>query len=134
MNVALSDKVIFKERQKPNGELIGDIQLNCPLSLNALDLDMVRAIENQLKKWREYSLIKAIFLHGKGEKSFCAGGDVKKIYSIIISKKLSHHDIQPFVQPFFETEYRLDYLLHTYPKPVVVWGNGWVMGGEWDYF
>src|SRR5258708_2972432 len=30
---------------------------------------------------------------------------------------------------FFGREYRLDYAIHTYPKPVLCWGHGIVMGG-----
>ena len=30
---------------------------------------------------------------------------------------------------FFEREYRLDYRIHTYPKPILCWGHGFVMGG-----
>ena len=30
---------------------------------------------------------------------------------------------------FFTVEYRLDYLLHTYPKPLVTWAHGVTMGG-----
>src|SRR5262249_36020722 len=30
---------------------------------------------------------------------------------------------------FFEREYRLDYRIHTFPKPVLCWGHGIVMGG-----
>ena len=30
---------------------------------------------------------------------------------------------------FFSREYRLDYLIHTYPKPLLCWGHGIVMGG-----
>jgi len=30
---------------------------------------------------------------------------------------------------FFAREYRLDYLIHTYPKPILCWGHGIVMGG-----
>ena len=33
------------------------------------------------------------------------------------------------VPTFFEREYRLDYRIHTYPKPVLCWGHGIVMGG-----
>jgi enoyl-CoA hydratase/carnithine racemase len=34
-----------------------------------------------------------------------------------------------YARDFFEREYRLDYQIHTYPKPVVCWGHGIVMGG-----
>eukprot|EP00163_Fabomonas_tropica_P030765 TRINITY_DN7096_c0_g1_i1.p1 TRINITY_DN7096_c0_g1~~TRINITY_DN7096_c0_g1_i1.p1 ORF type:complete len:308 (-),score=31.36 TRINITY_DN7096_c0_g1_i1:324-1157(-) len=30
---------------------------------------------------------------------------------------------------FFTEEYELDYLIHTYPKPIICWGHGIVMGG-----
>ena len=30
---------------------------------------------------------------------------------------------------FFEREYRLDYRIHTYSKPLLCWGHGIVMGG-----
>ena len=32
-------------------------------------------------------------------------------------------------EEFFDIECQLDYLLHTYPKPVICWGHGIVMGG-----
>jgi enoyl-CoA hydratase/carnithine racemase len=35
----------------------------------------------------------------------------------------------PHAAAFFGDEYRLDYRIHTYPKPVLVWGGGIVMGG-----
>ncbi|KAG0921480.1 hypothetical protein G6F32_015082 [Rhizopus arrhizus] len=34
-----------------------------------------------------------------------------------------------YARRFFEHEYRLDYRIHTYPKPVLCWGHGIVMGG-----
>jgi enoyl-CoA hydratase/carnithine racemase len=34
-----------------------------------------------------------------------------------------------YAERFFEREYRLDYTLHTYPKPIICWGHGIVMGG-----
>ena len=34
-----------------------------------------------------------------------------------------------YARRFFELEYRLDYRIHTHPKPVLCWGHGIVMGG-----
>ena len=122
-------KVIFKEHLKPDSSFLGEIKLHRPEVLNALDLEMILAIKNQLNKWKEDSRLSVVFLHGEGEKAFCAGGDVKGIYSSVISACKKKEDPGKAVQPFFENEYRLDYLIHAYPRPVVVWGHGFVMGG-----
>jgi enoyl-CoA hydratase/carnithine racemase len=34
-----------------------------------------------------------------------------------------------YAETFFAREYRMNYTLHTYPKPIVCWGHGIVMGG-----
>lgn len=127
-------KVTFKEHLKPDGSFLGEIKLNRPQSLNALDLEMILSIKKQMNVWKENSHLSMVFLHGEGEKAFCAGGDVKGVYSSIISARQKKEDPGKAVQPFFENEYRLNYLIHTYPRPVVVWGHGFVMGGGMGLF
>ncbi len=127
-------KVIFKEHLQPNGSFLAEVKLNHPQALNALDLEMILAIKNHLNKWKEQPKLAGVFLHGEGDKAFCTGGDVKNLYSSIISARENNQDPGEAVQPFFENEYRLDYLLHTYPRPVVVWGQGFVMGGGLGLF
>ena len=127
-------KVIFKEHPKPDGSFLGEIKLHRPKVLNALDLEMILAIKNQLNKWKENPRLSLVFLHGEGEKAFCAGGDVKGIYSSIVSSRQKKEDPGKAAQPFFENEYRLDYLIHTYPRSVVAWGHGFVMGGGLGLF
>ena len=127
-------KVTVKEHPKQDGSFLGEIKLHCPQSLNALDLEMILTIKNQLNKWKEDSRLSVIFLHGEGEKAFCAGGNVKSVYSSIVSAYEKKEDPGKAVQPFFENEYRLNYLIHTYPRPVVVWGHGFVMGGGMGLF
>ena len=127
-------KVTFKEHPKPDGSFLGEIKLHRPEVLNVLDLEMILDIKNQLNKWKEDSRLSVVFLHGEGEKAFCAGGDVKGIYSSIISARQKKEDPGKAVQPFFENEYRLNYLIHIYPFPIVVWGHGFVMGGGMGLF
>ena len=122
-------KVIFEEHPKPDDSFLAEIKLNRPEALNALDLKMILNIKNQLNKWKRDPRLSAVFLHGEGDKAFCAGGDVKGIYSSIVSAREKNENPGQAVQPFFENEYRLDYLIHTYPRPVIVWGHGFVMGG-----
>ena len=124
-----SPKVIFKEHPKKDGSFLAEIQLNRPQALNSLDLEMILAIKDQLNAWKDNPQLSAVFLHGAGDKSFCAGGDVKGLYSSILEAHKEDQDPAQRVQPFFENEYRLDYLIHTYPHPILIWGHGFIMGG-----
>jgi enoyl-CoA hydratase/carnithine racemase len=74
-----------------------------------------------------------VLLQAQGEKAFCAGGDLQKIYTSMREHHASpaRDDIRgnQYAAEFFEHEYRLDYEIHTYPKPILCWGHGIVMGG-----
>src|SRR5690606_9823846 len=59
---------------------------------------------------------------GSGDRALCAGGDVVQLRNSSLARDGK-------AEAFFEQEYRLDYLIHTYSKPIVVWGHGVVMGG-----
>lgn len=101
---------------------LGSITLNRPDVHNALSLEMIRRIADQLAAWRDDDGVHAILLKGAGEKAFCAGGDVRAI-----------HDGQragtPMHDAFFSEEYRLDHALWRYPKPIVALMDGITMGG-----
>ena len=121
-----TQNVVFQTLATASGKLIGVVTLNVEKALNALDLDMVRAMTVQLKAWQQDNAIACVVLDGSGEKAFCAGGDVRAIYHASIA---APNKVTAEASAFFEEEYRLDYLLHTYGKPVLVWGDGIVMGG-----
>lgn len=60
----------------------GIITLNRPKALNALNLEMIRLIYPQLKKWENDRNMKMVILKAAGDKAFCAGGDVRgKLHS-----------------------------------------------------
>ena len=65
-------------------------------------------------------------LEGEGERGFCAGGDVAAVV-----RQVRAGGARRFVygDAFFESEYRLDRLVHEYPKPVLAWMHGATMGG-----
>lgn len=127
----MSEKVLFEELESQNGFRIGVITLNSEKTLNAIDVPMIALLRERLGIWSEDPNLACVMLRGAGEKAFCAGGDVLRLHQ---SMKESSGLNNPYAQEFFETEYRLDYLIHTYDKPVIVWGTGIVMGGGLGLF
>ena len=53
------------------------------------------------------------------KKAFCAGGDIVAMYHAMAA--MPEEPVQEVVD-FFHAEYRLDYLIQTYQKPLLVWG------------
>lgn len=125
-NTKTSD-VLFSELNAQQGKKIGVATLNVEKKLNSLNQNMVHALTEQFTRWAEDDSVACIWLEGAGEKAFCAGGDVRCLRDKI--EAVGAQEAIPFVQGFFENEYRLDYMIHTYPKPIIVWGHGIVMGG-----
>jgi 3-hydroxyisobutyryl-CoA hydrolase len=132
---------------------VGKIQLNNAGALHALDLDMVRAMNDILPT---YSNLKATIFSSADaaaaaanptsnkKKSFCAGGDVKSVYMAgmglndrqedINAKQSSQHGYgcrNLLTADFFREEYQLNYKIATQPSHVPqisIW-DGFVMGG-----
>jgi enoyl-CoA hydratase/carnithine racemase len=124
--------VLFEVRDAGHGKRIGIATLNAPKLLNGLSLEMARLLDGQLHAWAGDERIAVVVLQGAGEKAFCAGGDLHSLYrSMIEFREAGQRDIRDnaYASNFFAVEYRLDYRIHTYPKPVLCWGHGIVMGG-----
>ena len=102
---------------------VGKIILNNSKSLNALNDNMIAKLKHCLTVWHNDKSIVMVWIESAIDKAFCAGGDIRGLYHKIKEEK--HDDIAHF----FAVEYELDYLIHTFNKPIVVWGNGIVMGG-----
>ncbi|RDB42326.1 enoyl-CoA hydratase/isomerase family protein [Halomonas sp. DQ26W] len=123
--------VIFDERPTRDGGRIGVATLNAPKSLNALTLTMAQQLMAKLDAWAVDRSIVAVWLEGAGEKAFCAGGDVVALYRSMTEEGENRESGRDsvFAETYFTTEYRLDYRIHTYPKPILLWGDGIIMGG-----
>ena len=98
------------------------VTLSRPKALNALSHDMILVLGAILRRCRDDSEVVAVVLRGAGDKAFCAGGDVRSLYEKALNEDRS------WVQ-FFADEYRLDYAIHKFPKPVIVLLDGITMGG-----
>ena len=118
--------VLFEERASTAGKRVGIATLNSEKTLNSLTFEMVQLLLTQLRQWQNDHTIACVFIQGAGPKALCAGGDVQKLYQSAVAQPGG-----PCVdaEAFFELEYRMNYLLHTYAKPIVCWGHGIVMGG-----
>ena len=101
---------------------IGHLTLNAPQSLNSLTRDMVEILLDSLLAWRDDETVAAVFIDGIGDKAFCAGGDVQALRDSCLAMPGGPCE---YAENFFAREYRMNYILHTYPKPVICWGHGW---------
>lgn len=101
---------------------LGIITLNRPRAVNALTHSMVEAMLAQLLDWQEDDGVACVLLTGAGERGLCAGGDIVAIYRDIPGGGAA-------TAAFWRTEYRLNALIASYPKPYVAFMDGLVLGG-----
>ena len=129
----MSEVVLFEQLEAADGCRIGVATLNAAKTLNALSLEMTDLLAAQLAQWAADAGVAMVLLQAEGDKAFCAGGDLRQLYRSMSEHHASarRDDIHgnAYAAQFFEREYRLNYLIHTYPKPLLCWGHGIVMGG-----
>lgn len=110
----------------------GVITLNSQATLNSLNLNMIKGMLDQLILWQNDPKVQCVIIEGAGEKAFCAGGDVVSLYQNIRDFKKygsPNPTREGYIYEFFKFEYQLDFLIHSYPKPIVALASGIVMGG-----
>ncbi len=110
----------------------GFLTLDRARSLNALSLPMIRALTATLLAWRDNPAVCLVAIRGMHRDAasgtdqpfgaFCAGGDIRFFHQAVLAGN-------PELEDFFTEEYTLNYLLHCYPKPIVAFMDGIVMGG-----
>ena len=101
---------------------LGRLSLDRPEALHALTTPMCRTLTQALLAWRDDPGIEAVLLDHASGRGFCAGGDIRMLAESGAGDGAQAH-------AFFLTEYRLNALLHRYPKPVVAVMDGITMGG-----
>ena len=101
---------------------VGRLTLNRPQALHALTTNMIALLTDALVAWRSDPDIELVLLDHSGERGFCAGGDIRMLAE-------SGAGDGAAAREFFFTEYRLNDLLHGYPKPGVAIMDGITMGG-----
>lgn len=101
----------------------GRVTLTRPNALNALNLDMARAIEDALDAWRDDDAVALVLFDAEGDRAFCAGGDVAQVYHAGREGDFASG------RRFFAEEYRMNAKIARFPKPVVALAQGFVLGG-----
>lgn len=123
---------------------LGIIELNNPKALNALTLDMVHALHDVYAEWHTAPSIKAILVKGSRDTkrpTFCAGGDVKHVYSSVslsppgpdapVGQQRENGRGVPGLHSsdFFRDEYVVNHAIATSSTPQISLWDGVVMGG-----
>lgn len=116
----------FEELTGSDGARLGIASLDAEKTLNALSLPMILALSERLDTWAKDPNIVCVLLRGNGPKAFCAGGEIRSLAQACRERP---GEVPDLAAQFFAAEYRLDYRLHTYPKPLICWGHGYVLGG-----
>ena len=101
----------------PSGWL--ELRLNRPEKLNALSLELVDALTDQVADASSADVC-GVLLSAAPGRAFCAGGDISQVASLPLAKG----------QAFLNREYRLMMALHEIgrTKPVVALADGFVIG------
>ncbi|WP_234855249.1 enoyl-CoA hydratase/isomerase family protein [Paracoccus everestensis] len=101
----------------------GRITFTRPKALNALSHEMALAIHDALDGWRDDPQVELVIIDAEGDRAFCAGGDIAAVYRAGLAGDYA------LGQRFFADEYRMNAAIADYPKPIVAFMGGFVMGG-----
>jgi enoyl-CoA hydratase len=100
---------------------VGVVTLNRPRALNAINEAMIVGITDALQGYAQDGAITCVVLRSAHERAFCAGADIRAVRD--------RRGDDAFMDRIYRIEYELDYLIHAFPKPLVVLINGITMGG-----
>lgn len=95
------------------------LTLNRPEALNALSFSIIRDIGAAFDAVAEMPDVRALLITGSGEKSFCAGADIKELRNRLLMDQLRGAELG---QAVFAK-------LDTLPVPSVALVNGYAFGG-----
>lgn len=84
---------------------------------------MCVALDAALVAWAGDDAVELVVIDAAGERAFCAGGDIAKLYAEGKAGNFAHG------QDFWRKEYRMNLRIAGYPKPVVSLMQGFTMGG-----
>ncbi|MCF8570317.1 enoyl-CoA hydratase/isomerase family protein [Gordonia sp. HY002] len=102
---------------------VGEIVLDRPKALNALDQSMIDDLYETLTAWGDDDAVETVLVTSSSDRAFCAGGDIRAIRDSALAGDTAA------VTKYFASEYRVNQLIAEYPKPYVALVDGAAMGG-----
>jgi enoyl-CoA hydratase/carnithine racemase len=100
---------------------IGRITINRPEKRNAMTLSMWRRLGDVLDDWKMKDDLRVVIVAGAGDKSFCAGNDIKE-YATVRGT--------PEQRAAYDAVTARAYaLLRTFPRPTIARVTGYCVGG-----
>ena len=111
--------------------VLGVATLDRPKALNALDHTMIRELLAILDQVDSDPSICGLWIESSAEKAFCAGGDVRDVTNS--GQRGGLTDLTNSAD-YLADEYLLDVRLRVSQKPIIAWGDGYIMGGGMGVF
>jgi enoyl-CoA hydratase len=99
---------------------IGQITINRPSKLNALNVATIQELHNAFKSLDENHEVKVILITGEGEKAFVAGADISEF---------AHFSVQEGAQLAAQGQELLFDFVENLGTPVIAAVNGFALGG-----
>jgi enoyl-CoA hydratase len=98
---------------------IGWLKINRPDRLNALNSEVVKALELGLQEMEQDAAVKVVVITGAGEKAFVAGGDIKEMVAMTPLE----------ARAFARKGQQVIAYIEKMQKPVIAAVNGYALGG-----
>ncbi|HDZ90485.1 MAG: enoyl-CoA hydratase/isomerase family protein [Deltaproteobacteria bacterium] len=108
------NNIIFEKQEE-----IAIVKFNRPKSLNAINMDVVKEIEQALDQVESDSAVRVLILTGEGDKAFVAGADISQMVN------LSPLELREFSTAL----HRLGFRMEDLPIPIIACVNGFALGG-----
>lgn len=111
----MEEQLVLEERK----DQVAVLTLNRPDVMNSLNFGMLRALKAKMEALQFDPEVRVVIVTGAGEKSFCAGADLKE--------RATLSEVQ--VKEFILTIRGLFSFIENLPKPVIAAVNGIALGG-----
>lgn len=100
---------------------IGIITISRPRQFNALNTEVLNAINSVLEKWESCDAVQAVIFTGAGKKAFAAGADIKELSQLSPWEVVNNYPMA-----------KLYNRIESYPKPTIAAVNGLALGGGFE--